>query len=156
MSYLLARKKFETSMARNSSDTGSASPSNTTPSDDKPRELKSAPYKHPGYKVLLGTLGSFINKSERDITNSSKTLCQSLLEDLQKLPEDSLFRDDLFEETCEMVEDRNEAKVIQDITRLIVLSAQMLAIYSSKHLKKLVKSVNKGWNNAIPLTKTRP
>ena len=156
MSHLLARKKSETSLARKSSNAGSTGPSNTTPSDEKPRELKSAPYKHPGYKVLIGTLGSFMNKSEHGIKESSKTLCHDLLVHSQKPPADSLFRDDLFEETCEMVQDRNEAKVIRDITPLIVPSAQTLAIYGSKHLKKLVESVNEGWNNSIPLTKTRP
>lgn len=59
-----------------------------------------------------------------------------------------------------MLRNRNEAKVIQDITRLIVPSAQSLAIrgskYGAKHLRYLIESVNEGWNNSVPLTGTRP
>ncbi|KAK3081901.1 hypothetical protein LTS18_013098, partial [Coniosporium uncinatum] len=55
-----------------------------------------------------------------------------------------------------MVQDRNEAKINQDVTRLIVPSSQRLARRGSKQLKKLIESVNEGWNNSIPVTKTRP
>jgi hypothetical protein len=40
--------------------------------------------------------------------------------------------------------DRNEAKVIQDIARLIVPSAQFPAIRGAKHFKILIESVNEG------------
>ena len=66
------------------------------------------------------------------------------LEAEQIVPKDSLFQDDLFDETCEMIQDRNEAKVIQDIARLIVPSAQSLAIRGAKCLKSLIESVNEG------------
>jgi hypothetical protein len=67
-----------------------------------------------------------------------------------------LFQDDFFEDTCKMVQNRNEAKVIQDIARLIVPSAQSLAVQGAKHLRCLVESVNEGWNNSIPVAETRP
>lgn len=54
-----------------------------------------------------------------------------------------------------MIDGRNEAKVIQDISRLLVPSAQALATRSAR-LECLIESVNEGWNNAIPLTGTRP
>jgi hypothetical protein len=130
---------------------GSAAPTSTTP-----REAKSAPYQSSRYKILLETKGSFMRKSELDITNISKTICRVLLEAEQVFPRDSLFHNDRFDETCEIVRDRNEAKVIQDITRLIVPSAQSLAIYSAKHLKPLTESINEGWDSSIALTKPRP
>ena len=46
--------------------------------------------------------------------------------------------------------------VIQDITRLIVPSAQILAIYGAKHLDILIETVNEGWNNSRPFIGTRP
>jgi hypothetical protein len=97
-----------------------------------------------------------MRKSELGIADTSKTVCRTLLEAEQIVPEDSLFRDDLFDETCEMIQDRNEAKVIQDIARLIVPSAQSLAIRGAKRLKTLIESVNEGWDNSIALTKPRP
>jgi hypothetical protein len=72
------------------------------------------------------------------------------------VPQGSLFRDDLFEKTCEKIQNRNEARVVQDVTRLIVPSAETLAILGATHLESLVESVNEGWNNSIPITKTRP
>lgn len=97
-----------------------------------------------------------MRKSELGITDTSKTVCRTLLEAEQTVPEDSLFQDDLFDETCEMIQDRNEAKGIQDIARLIVPSAQSLAIRGAKHLKTLIGSVNEGWDNSIALNKPRP
>ncbi|KAI8722472.1 hypothetical protein NCS52_00391200 [Fusarium sp. LHS14.1] len=51
---------------------------------------------------------------------------------------------------------RNEARVIQDITWLIVPSAESLATFGAEHLDILIETVNEGWNNSIPLAGTRP
>ncbi|KAK5550503.1 hypothetical protein LTR46_011499 [Exophiala xenobiotica] len=160
MSHLLARKKSATSLRRKRSDSESGAPSSTTPSDQKPREEKSTPYQDPRYRSLLEAKGSFMSKyvgrNEEGPTAESQKEYKSLLEAKQPVPEHSLFQDDFFEETCEMIQDRNEAKVIQDIARLIVPSAQSLAVRGAKHLRCLIESVNEGWNNSIPVTKTRP
>ena len=73
----------------------------------------------------------------------------------QTIPQASLFDDNIFSKTCDIIDGRNEAKIIQDISRLLVPSAQALATRSAR-LEYLIKSVNEGWNNAIPLTGTRP
>ncbi|KAH7305398.1 hypothetical protein BKA65DRAFT_531196 [Rhexocercosporidium sp. MPI-PUGE-AT-0058] len=145
MNSLLARKKSSSSFRGRFSEAGSAAPSSTTPSDQKPREAKSAPYQSP-----------FMRKWELGIADASKTICRTLLDAEQMVPEDSLFEDDIFDETCEMIQDRNEAKVIQDIARLIVPSAQSLAIRGASRLKTLIESVNEGWDKSIALTKPRP
>jgi hypothetical protein len=67
-----------------------------------------------------------------------------------------LFCDDLFEETCEMVRNKNEARVVCDISLLIAPFVEILTIRGAKHLKILIESVNEGWNNSILITKTRP
>ncbi|KAL2374503.1 hypothetical protein RJZ57_001033 [Blastomyces gilchristii] len=121
-----------------------------------PREEKSAPYENAHYRMLLETKGSFMKESKLGITDASKSSYQTLLDAEQRAPENSLFHDNLFEKTCEKIQNRNEAMVIQDITRLIVPSAENLAIYGNEHLKILIESVSEGWNNAIPVTKPRP
>ncbi|OAP55866.1 hypothetical protein AYL99_10018 [Fonsecaea erecta] len=160
ITHLLARKKSAASLRRKRSDSESGAPSSTTPSDQKPREEKSAPYQDPRYRSLLEAKGSFMGKyvgrNEEGPTAESKKKYKSLLEAEQVVPEYSLFHDDFFEDTCGMIQDRNEAKVIQDIARLIVPSAQSLAVQGAKHLRCLTESVNEGWNNSIPVTKTRP
>lgn len=153
MEHLLARKR---SLSAVGGRKRANSTSSTTPSDQKPREEKSTQYRNPQYETLLATKGSYMIKSNLDVDIDSKALCRQLLEKEQSLPENSLFHDDLFESTCEKIHNRNEARVVQDISRLIVPSAESLATYGAKHLEVLIESVNEGWNNSIPLTGTRP
>ncbi|KAI5865606.1 hypothetical protein GGS23DRAFT_595124 [Durotheca rogersii] len=61
-----------------------------TPSDQKPREEKSAPYRDPRYKILLETEGSFMGKSDLGISDASKIICRTLLESEQTVPKDSV------------------------------------------------------------------
>ncbi|KAH8765640.1 hypothetical protein BGZ57DRAFT_943473 [Hyaloscypha finlandica] len=151
MNHLLARAKSTSSLRGKQSETSSAGSS-----DQKPRDVKSAPYQDARYETILATKGSFMGKSELGATATSKSLCRAFLETEQTFPDDSLFHDDLFEDTCEMVRNKNEARVVRDISPLIVPSVEILAIRGAKHLKILIESVNEGWNNSIPITKTRP
>lgn len=154
MERLLARKKSSSSLSRKRS--RSRSVTSTTPSDQKPREEKNAPYHDPRYTTLLATKGSFMDKSKLGITETSKTLVRTLLETAQENPIDSLFSDDVFDATCRKVADRNEARIIRDITPLIVPPAENFATYGVSELDCLIESINEGWNNSIPLTGTRP
>ncbi|EER28744.1 hypothetical protein CPC735_040080 [Coccidioides posadasii C735 delta SOWgp] len=156
MSHLLARKKSASSLRRKRSGLSSLKATSNTPSDQKPREEKSAPYQDPRYSILLETKGSYMDKSELDITDASKRLCRTLLEKEQTVPKDSLFHDDTFDKACRKLQDKNEARVIQDISRLIVPSAEKCATFGAKTLDVLVESVNEGWNNSIPVVGPRP
>ncbi len=80
LNYLLIRRKSLSSLRSKQSEAGSVTPSSTTPSNQKPREAKSAPYTRPSYATVLGTKGSFINKSDLGITVVSKSFCRVLLE----------------------------------------------------------------------------
>lgn len=107
--------------------------------------------------MALATKGCFMGKFRLGPTDISKKLCQSLQEKDQPFPQDTLFRDDLFDETCESVRGRNEAMIIRDISPLICPSAQVLRIlHGATHLTDLTESVNEGWNSAIPFHGTRP
>ena len=149
--HLFARKKSSSSLRRKSSESNLQ-----TPSDQLPREVKSAPYKNPDYEVGLAAKGSFMSKSTLGVTDANRSLCRNLLEKEQTVPQDTLFRDDLFDETCESVQGRNEAMIIRDISPLICPSTQVLRIHRAKHLNHLYECVNEGWNSAIPFHGTRP
>ncbi len=84
---------------------------------------------------------------------TDKVLCQELLKKEQSVPKDSLFNDDLFESTCEDIANRNEARVIQDIDRLIFLASEELFRRETKHLKHLIETVNESWIKFILLVK---
>ncbi|KAK6428670.1 hypothetical protein LTR95_015186 [Oleoguttula sp. CCFEE 5521] len=156
MSHLLAPEKSSSSLRRKQSEAGSVASSGTTPSDQQPRGVKSAAYKDQRYETLLETKGSFMGKHETGIGDVSKSIHRSLLDTEQILPDNSLFRDDLFDKACQNLQNKNEAKIVQDISRLIVPSAEHLAFFGAKDLDILVESVNEGWNNSLPLIKTSP
>ena len=90
------------------------------------------------------------------IEKDSKNECQTLLNTDQTVPKDSdtLFRDDWFQATCEKLRDRNGARVVNDIARLIVPSAETLATFGAIQLEDLVVGMNERWNESIPLTPT--
>ena len=146
---LLARKKSSSNLSRKRSNSATS----TTPSDQKPREEKSAPYRDARYPLLLQTKGSYMDISELGITYTGKHLVRDLLSGEQAVPKETLFDDDIFVDACRNLENKNEARIIQDISRLIVPSAESLAL-RNKNYKRLVESVNEGWNNSVPLTNT--
>jgi len=144
-------RKAPTSLRRKQSDS-----SLTDSSDQNKRESKSVAYRDTRYTTLLAAKGSFMDKSDLDITDASKSLCRRHLESEQDVRKDSLFRDDLFERTCRKIQDRNEARVVQDISRLIVPSAETLATYGATHLDHLIEGVNEGWMGSIPVEGPKP
>ncbi|KAK3290472.1 uncharacterized protein B0H64DRAFT_412440 [Chaetomium fimeti] len=155
MQHILARKR---SMPPRRSSGSAASTTLTTsaiPSDQKPGEDKSGAYKDSRYALLLQTKGSYMRKSELGITDESKRFCQALLDGEQPVPTESLFDQDIFENVWEDLQNSNKAKIVQDISRLIVPSAETLTL-RIKALKCLTESVDEGWNNSVPLTGTRP
>ncbi|KAH8719381.1 hypothetical protein GQ44DRAFT_751630 [Phaeosphaeriaceae sp. PMI808] len=152
---VLARKKSSASLRRKHSD-ASINTETRTHSDQQPREQKSAPYRHPRYEGQLSERGSFMCRYKGVISAESKALCQRLLNLPLSLPKDTLFEDELFEDTLESIKGRNETRLIRDIAQLIVPPAEILAIRGAKHLKTLRETTNAGWNNAIPFYGLRP
>ena len=158
MQHLLARQRSSASLRRKRSDSSLVTSVASTQSDQRPREEKSAPYRSTSYAVLLEALGNSYmdDDSEQGITSDSKILCESLLASKYTTPKDTLFRDDVFPTACRNLRDKNEARVIQDIARLLVPSPESLAAFGAKEFNVLTESVNEGWNNCIQVTSTRP
>ncbi|KAM3419637.1 hypothetical protein BST61_g2972 [Cercospora zeina] len=154
---LLARKRSTISRNRKSSEAGCATITSSSPSSQRSKEEQSSEYKHPRYATLLEvTANSYMDDSEKGISGQSKRDYLHLLSREAIVPTDSLFQDDKFGQIIKMVRDRNEARIVRDITPLIVPSVETLAIQGATKLLCLVESLNEGWNNCIPITKTRP
>ena len=118
---------------------------------------KSLHYRSPAYEFDLETKGgSYMIESPEGICTSSELICQNLLTIAQAVPQDTLFRDDLFSETCRKMRGRNEARIVEDISPLLAPSAENLATYGATELKNLVFNVNERWGESIPITDTRP
>lgn len=92
-----------------------------------------------------------MDKSDLATTDVNKSLSRRLLESEQDVPKDSLFRDGVFEETCRKIQDSNEARIIQDISRLIIPCAETLATYGAIDLGYLIVGVNDRWTGSIPV-----
>lgn len=155
MHHLLARKKSTTSLRRKRSEASLTT--SATPSDQKPRGEKSGPYRNASYPTLLETLGdSYMDESKLGVTDASNVLHEDLLKKECKIPKDTLFRDDIFHTACRNLQDKNEARIILDIARLLAPSPEALAAFGATNLDILVESTNEGWNNCIPVTNPRP
>ncbi|KAI9675160.1 MAG: hypothetical protein M1829_003520 [Trizodia sp. TS-e1964] len=154
MHHLLARQKSTASLRRKRSE---ASLTSATPSDQKPREEKSSPYRNASYPTLLETLGNgYMDEFKLGITDASTLLHEELLKKECPLPKDTLFCDDVFQTACRNLRDKNEARIILDIARLLAPSPEALAAFGTTEFEILVESVNEGWNNCIPITNPRP
>lgn len=92
-----------------------------TRSNQQPRETKISKCRTVQYEIILATKGSHMKEWKWGITDASRRNCKALLDSEQMIPKDSLFRDDLFKAICGKQQGRNEAIVVQDITRIIVL-----------------------------------
>lgn len=146
IAHILARKKTAASQRRQALEV-----STTATTEDK-----SLPYRDPAYTTLLSLKGSHLAESPEGITDDSKHVCQTLLTTTQPIPQNSLFRDDLFRETCYKLQSRNEARIVADISRLIVPSAETLATYGAVELAHLVVNFDERWAESIPITDTCP
>ncbi|OAQ68664.1 reverse transcriptase [Pochonia chlamydosporia 170] len=144
---ILARRRSLSSLSRKRSAFGS---------DQKLRGEKSAPYGDPRYKILLESRASFMHESDLGITKQCEKELSSFLASYQTVPNDTPFQDDLFKNTCRRVEDRNEDRIMRDITPLIVPPADFLSIRGAQHLNILIESINEVWSNSIPLTGSQP
>jgi hypothetical protein len=111
MHWLLAKKRLTTPLRRKWSEASLVI--FTTPSDQKPREEKSALYRNPSYGTLLEEEGgSYMNEHELGITDASESLCQTLFKKGPITPNDTIFRDDIFNKTCRKLQGKNEARII--------------------------------------------
>jgi hypothetical protein len=157
MYHLLARKK--SSVGQQSSCPSLVS-SFAGASDERPREEKSAPYRNPNYPNFLcedvGNYKSYMRDHEFGISDASKKLLDRLLYTKQSPPKDTLFRDDVFDKHRQKLKGKNESRLLQDLSPLLVPSAEAFASFGAKHLNGVIESVNEGWNNCYPITKTRP
>ncbi|KAL8672801.1 MAG: hypothetical protein Q9168_002765 [Polycauliona sp. 1 TL-2023] len=125
-------------------------------SEQEKTEARTTAYRNPNYQTLLKGKGSIMDESPLGVTGSSEIDYKSMLDSAQQPPEDTLFRKDIFKQTCRDIQDRNEARIIQDIGRLIVPSPETLAKCGSPHLVHLIENVNEAWLSGIPVEGPRP
>ncbi len=145
MTHPLTRKRSTPSLSKHESDISGVTL----------RSGKNPAVKSRRYETILASASIYKGQPEPHLraAQSDKDFCQELLMKEQPVPKDSLFNDDLFESTCEDIANRNEARVIQDIGRLIVPAPEELFRRGAKNLKHLIETDNESWIKSIPLVK---
>ena len=145
MTHPLTRKRSTPSLSKHESDISGVSL----------REGKNPLVKSRRYEQILKSVGIYMGQPEPHMRAAQvdKALCGELLNKEQPVPKDSLFNDDLFEWTLEDISNRNEARVIQDIGRLIVPAPEEMFRRGAVHLKHLIETVDENWIKSIPLVK---
>lgn len=139
MNPLLKRKSSSSSIGRRSET-----------SDGSVREGKNPAAKNRLYEKTLSAANIHMGGGP-GVTTDCRALCESLLRAEQALPPDSLFQDDRFEKTCERLRNENEAKVIRDLSPLLVPSVEILCAFGREHLDHMVDHVNQKWYGCVPL-----
>ncbi|EEH06219.1 conserved hypothetical protein [Histoplasma capsulatum G186AR] len=79
-----------------------------------------------------------------------------LLDEKQTIPKGTIFQNNRFRKACQKLQGKNESRIVQDISRLIVPSAETLATFGAKTLECLVESVNEQWGSSIVFCGPRP
>ena len=143
MTHLLTRKRSTPSLSKHESDISSVSL----------REGKNPLVKSRRYKTILASARIYIGKPKMPPTNEYKSLYKNMLHAEQPTPQDIIFRDDLFKTAYENIRNKNEARVIQDIARLIIPSLETLTIFSAINLKYLIETIDESQIKSIPLIK---
>ena len=144
MAQSLTRKRSTPSLSKHESDISGVSL----------REGNNPLVKSRRYEQILVSAGIYMDDDDKvATTNESKVLCQNLLNADQTVPHDSLFNDDLFRRVCQRVRNKNEARVIRDLSPLLVPSAEILYLRGATNLEHLIETVDESWIKSIPLIK---
>ncbi len=144
MSKPLTRKRSTPSLSKHESDISGVSL----------REGKNPAVKSRRYEQLLISAGIYMDDDDKVATTKEcKALCQTLLNVYRTVPHDSLFNDDLFKRVCQRVRNKNEARVIRDLSPLLVPSAEILYLRGATNLEHLIETVDESWIKSIPLVK---
>lgn len=147
MSRSLTRKRSTPSPSKHESDISGVSM----------REGKNPAVKSRRYEQLLVSAGIYMDDDDKVAPSKEcKAMCQTLLDADQTVPQDSLFNDNLFKRVCQRVRNKNEARVIRDLTPLLVPSAEIRYLRGATHLEHLIETVDEGWIKSIPLAKGPP
>lgn len=146
MLHSLTRKRSTRSM--NTDQTSTTSNSTST------KEGKKTDVRNKSYEILLQAAGIYMTRQvliEDPPTDGCRLLFRTFMDTEQDVPDDSLFNDDLFEDFCLWISDRNEATIVRDLTPLLVPSAELMKLRGARHLRHVIEAVDESWLKFIPM-----
>ena len=90
------------------------------------------------------------------ISDNCRRLCNSILEADYPPPQGPLFQRDKLLKVLDQVQFRNEARVVRDITPIVVPSAELLFISDQPGLEHITEAMNAEWVQCDTLCGPRP
>ena len=90
------------------------------------------------------------------ISDNCRRLCNSILEADYPQPQGPLFQKDRLLKVLDQVQFRNEARVVRDITPIVVPSAELLFISDQPGLEHITEAMNAEWVQCDTLCGPRP
>ena len=88
---------------------------------------------------------------EESISDDCRELCNVLVSARYEPPEHSLFEEDLFLKVLNGLRNKNEARVVRDISPWLIPSAELLFMRGVSELKDLTEEVDAEWTYCVPL-----
>ncbi|KAI4147095.1 MAG: hypothetical protein LQ341_001877 [Variospora aurantia] len=112
----------------------------------------------PAYQQVLTSASIFMNTnaSPPEITAESQKLCSDYLHGNYDLPANPLYHGVEFRQLLARLSDRNEARVVRDLTPMIMPSAENLHILGDEDLSYLTEELNTEWTKCNSLAGPRP
>ncbi|KAL8634895.1 MAG: hypothetical protein Q9228_007557, partial [Teloschistes exilis] len=108
----------------------------------------------PRYESLLQAAGIYMSRQLGVVdppTDGCRLLLRTLINTEQEVPDDSLFNEDLFEDFCQWIADRNEARIVRDLTPLLIPSAELMNLRGASHLRHVIEAIDESWSKIIPM-----
>lgn len=128
------------------------SPSSTEISEVGTLSSKEACYAGAEYPEALKALGIAIDPTF-EMNEASREMLMTIA---QTVPRDSLFSDRLFDRTCQALAGKNERRLVQHTSSLIVAPAGQLRVRGGSDLEHLVDAYHEKWNRMTPFTEHPP
>lgn len=120
--------------------------------DDFPRSRRD---KGVRMELELKECGSFMSDHQEGVSPESTALCLELLTIPRKIRPDSQFAH-RFTGLCRYIKGKNKATVVRYLTRALVPSGVMRAIYGHEDLEFLSETIDARWINAMQCCQRRP
>ena len=95
-------------------------------------------------------------QTQATITDECQRLCERMLEAEYPPPQGPLFQRDRLLKVLDGVQFRNEARVVRDITPIVVPSAELLLISDQSGLENITEAMNAEWIQCDTLCGPRP
>ncbi|KAL9004627.1 MAG: hypothetical protein Q9188_002569 [Gyalolechia gomerana] len=130
----------------------STSYSQSVKDGDNPRAYTSA------YVQVLTQANILMNTYDPQLrpTSASQQLCEEFLDGNHNLPANPLYNDHEFASLLTRLSSRNEARVLRDLTPMIMPSVEHLDILGTPALSDLTEELNAEWTKCNSLAGPRP